>query len=98
MEIKALSKENTLELAVKITPKAGRNEIIGWENNELKIRIAALPEKGNANQELIKFLSKTLGLAKSQIELISGDKSRHKRLLIKGLLIFPEWIRNCNIE
>jgi len=74
-----------IELAIKVTPKANRSEIVGWENDELKVRLAAVPEKGEANQELIRFLAKTLGVAKSQIDLISGDTSRHKRVLISGI-------------
>lgn len=75
---------NGIELAVKITPKASKNEIVGWESGELKIRIAAVPEKGEANEELIRFLAKQLGISKSQIILLSGDKNRHKRLIIKN--------------
>jgi len=74
-------------LAIKVIPKANRNEIVGIENDELKIRLAAVPEKGEANDELIKFLSKKFRVAKSQIELISGNTSRHKRLLIKGVTV-----------
>lgn len=74
-------------IAIKVIPKANRNEIIGFENDELKIRLAAVPEKGEANDELIKFLSKQFKVAKSQIELISGKTSRHKRLLMKGMTV-----------
>ncbi len=69
-------------IPLKVTPKASFNEIVGWENNELKIRIAAQPEKSNANDELIAFLSKELKLSKRQIKLISGFTSRHKRICL----------------
>lgn len=72
-------------LSVKLTPKSSKSEIIGIENNELKIRVATVPEKGAANEALIKFLSKKIGVGTSQIEIISGEQSRHKRLLIKGI-------------
>jgi uncharacterized protein len=72
-------------LAVKVTPKASRSEIIGWESEALKIRIAAVPEKGDANAELIRFISKTLKISKAQLKIISGDTSRHKRLCIRGV-------------
>jgi len=67
-------------ISVKVTPKAHRNAILGWENGELKIRVAAHPEKGSANEELLIFLSKELGISKSQIKLVSGSTSRHKRI------------------
>ena len=79
-----------IELAVKVTPNARRNEIVGWEEQRLKVKIAAVPEKGEANQELIKFLAKWLLIPKSQIKLLSGEASRHKRLLIRGIVSFPE--------
>jgi len=71
--------------SVKVIPKAHQSQIVGWENNILKIRIKAIPAKGEANTELIRFLSKTLGIAKSQIELIGGDTCRLKRLRITGI-------------
>ncbi|HEV8051056.1 MAG TPA: DUF167 domain-containing protein [Parachlamydiaceae bacterium] len=67
-------------IAVKVTPKANKNEISGWENGELKIRITAIPEKGNANEQLISFLSSLLKISQSRIKLINGSTSRHKRL------------------
>lgn len=74
-----------IEIRVKVIPKSSHNEIVGWENEELKIRIKASPEKGKANEELISFLAKTLHIAKSQIEIVAGDKSRHKRIIIHGV-------------
>jgi len=69
-------------LPIKVIPKASKNELLSWENGELKIRIAAPPEKGCANEELIVFLSKQLEISKSRIKLISGLTSRHKRILL----------------
>ena len=71
-----------LEIAIKVFPNSGKNEIIGWENDELKIRVAAPPEKGSANEELIAFLSKKLKISKSNIKLLSGATCRHKRLCL----------------
>ena len=57
-------------LAIKVSPKASKNAIAGWENQELKVRIKAVPEKGEANNELIAFLGKIFGTSKSQLSLI----------------------------
>lgn len=78
-----MSKE--CKLAVKVLPKVARNEIAGWENDELKVRLRAVPEKGEANRALIAFLAEALGLPKSAIELLRGETSRHKLLVIHGL-------------
>ncbi len=72
-------------LPVKLTPKASCNEIVGWENANLKIRIAAVPEKGEANAELIKLLSKKLSIPKTDISIVKGETSRQKLVLLKGL-------------
>lgn len=77
--------DDGIYLFVKIIPKASKSEVVGWENDRLKIRLAAVPEKGLANAELIKFLSGVLSIAKSQIHLVQGETSRLKKILIKGL-------------
>lgn len=79
------SKEGVI-LPVKVVPKASKNEIVGWENDELKVRLNAVPEKGEANAELIAFLAKTLKRPKSSLSIYSGETSRHKKVLIQGLL------------
>ncbi len=78
-------KQSEIIISIKVTPKAHRNEFIGYKNGEVCIRLAAVPEKGEANAELIAFLAKTLKLSKSQITLISGEKSRHKKVSITGI-------------
>lgn len=72
-------------LSVKIIPKAAKSAIVGWENERLKIRIKALPEKGNANEELIRFLADFLEIAKSNLEIVSGKSSRNKRIKISQM-------------
>jgi uncharacterized protein (TIGR00251 family) len=72
-------------LIVKVLPKTSREEIVGWEGDALKIRLKAVPEKGEANQALIAFLAKTLGLSKQSITIVSGETNRRKRLSIVGL-------------
>ncbi|MES2345761.1 MAG: DUF167 domain-containing protein [Chlamydiota bacterium] len=79
---------NTLpnaKLAVKVIPKSSKNELIGWENDALKIRLRAIPEKGQANAALITFLAELLDIAQSQITLTHGETSRLKRLIITGI-------------
>jgi len=71
-------------LPVKLTPNAGRDEIVGWENDVLKVRVSVVPEKGKANDRLIKLLSKALRIPKSNISIMQGEKNRQKTLLIKG--------------
>lgn len=69
------------KLKVKIKPNASKNQIKSWDKNRkhLKININAIPEKGKANKELIKFLSKRLG---KKVRILRGKTSRIKLLSI----------------
>jgi uncharacterized protein len=72
-------------LEVKVIPNAQKNEIIRREENRLVIKIKGVPEKGAVNKNLIDFLAKTLGIAKSQITIVAGHTSRLKKLDIQGI-------------
>ena len=76
-------KKNGKILTIKVTPRARKSEIIGWEGDVLKVRLKANPEKGEANEELIALLSETFHLPKSQIQLIRGHRSRLKHIQLR---------------
>ncbi len=76
-------------LHVHVIAKSAKNQLVGWEKDAagdrwLKVRVAATPEDGKANKELVKFLSKTLGVAAKQIRIATGEASRYKKLKIDG--------------
>lgn len=73
-----------LILRLKIVPNSSKNEFI-WENESLKVKITAQPIENKANKALIEFLSKTLKLAKSNIQIIKGDTSKEKTLCLSGI-------------
>ncbi|MCM2475313.1 DUF167 domain-containing protein [Rhizobium sp. CG5] len=78
-----------VRLSVRLTPNGGREAIDGVEINSggeayLKVRVTAVPEKGKANKALIALLAKRLGMAKSSIEITSGDTARQKNLRLEG--------------
>jgi len=72
-------------LTIQVQPKAKRNEVLGFEDGILRLKIAALPIEGKANKELISFLSKTLGINKSSITIDRGHTSKVKIVTILGL-------------
>ena len=76
---------NSSLLSLRVRPNAARNEVVGFTDGVLEVRIAAPPVKGKANQELIAFLSQTLGVSKSRLTIIKGQTSRHKVIAIAGL-------------
>ena len=78
-----LARERNLLIAVKVTPRANRSEVTGFEDDgNLRVRIAAVPEKGKANEELRSLLSRYFGVSKSHVEIVSGETSSHKRIRI----------------
>lgn len=54
------------------------------QGEELKVRLTSPPVEGEANRLCVEFIAKTLKVSKSTVELVAGEKSRHKRLLIRG--------------
>jgi uncharacterized protein (TIGR00251 family) len=78
------SKTNTCVLALYCQPGAKKTEVQGEHDGRLKIRLAAPPVEGKANDALILWLSKTLNIHRSAIELLAGDLSRLKRVRVSG--------------
>lgn len=64
--------ENSLNIQVQIQPGSSKDQIIGLHNGRLKIKISAPPVDGKANQNLIEFIAKALGVSKSKIEIVKG--------------------------
>lgn len=83
--------ERGVILSVKVQAGARKNAILGERNGALRIAVAAAPEKGKANRAVNEILSESFGVAKSAIELISGDTSSQKRFLIGG--VRTEYVR-----
>ena len=76
---------NAVNLHLKITPNASRNEITDYIDGILHVKIAAPPVKGKANRELTIFLSRVLGINKSALSIINGQTSRNKVIIVEGL-------------
>lgn len=83
--IEILQKEDSVEFKVRVVPRASRTEITGEFASALRIRIASAPVDGAANDELICFLAKTFGTAKTSVEIIGGQTSKTKRIRIMGI-------------
>ena len=78
-------------LAVKLQPRASKNEIGAPLGDELRIKVTAPPVDAAANQALIELLAEKLGCSRGQVELIRGHTSRHKTVMLHGFK--PEDIR-----
>lgn len=78
------TKDGTV-LAVHIQPKASRTECVGCHGDALKIRVAAPPVDGAANEELIRFIARALAVPLSAVGIETGTTGRHKQIKIKGV-------------
>jgi uncharacterized protein len=80
---KILIEKGEIYLRVKVRPNSSSSVIVDADDDELKIDIAAKPEKGKANAELIKILAKEFDINKNNVKIISGAGSRIKLLKLK---------------
>jgi uncharacterized protein (TIGR00251 family) len=71
-------------LSVHIQPKASTTECVGIHGGAIKIRVAAPPVDGAANDELIRFLARQCSVPVTSVQIRSGASGRHKRILVKG--------------
>lgn len=72
-------------IVVRVQPNAGRSEVLGFKDGCLRVKIAAPPVKGRANQELLRLLSGILKVSKSNITIRKGMTSKTKVIGISGL-------------
>ncbi len=71
--------------AVKVVPRASKNQIVGIEGDAVKVRLTAPPVEGKANDALIEFLADRLGVRRAQIEIVTGHASRRKVVRVRGV-------------
>ena len=67
-------------VSVKVLPRSSINQIVGFEGDILKVKVKSAPINGLANRDLIVLLSKCVKVAKEKIEIISGHRSRLKKI------------------
>ena len=86
----AASEPAPLRLAVRVTPRGGRNAVDGWTADAagrpvLKVRVRAPPSEGAANAAVLKVLAEALGLPKSSLSIAAGASARAKQVEVRGL-------------
>ena len=78
-------KDGAIFFNVKVVPRSSKSEIVGELGGALKIKLKSPPVDGAANAELVKLLSKTFGVSKSEIEIVGGQTSKLKQIKISNL-------------
>ena len=79
-----LEKEGALIFKVLVVPRASRSEIVGEHNSALRVRLAAPPVDGAANEELVRVVAKAFGVSKRAVEVTGGQISKSKKVRVKG--------------
>ena len=74
-----------VRVKVFVKPRAKKSAVVGIHGDAVKIQITSPPVEGAANRDLRKFLAKTLGIAPSRVEIVSGHAARHKTVRIMGV-------------
>jgi uncharacterized protein (TIGR00251 family) len=80
----------SLQINLRIVPRASRNQVVGISNDRLKLKITAAPVDGKANEALVRYLSDLFSVAKSRIEIVRGHKGREKTVRISPPPELPE--------
>ena len=78
-------------IAVKLQPGASRDEIVGFNEGVLRVKVKAPPERGRANEALVALLASCLDLSPTQVKILRGHKQRRKLVEIWG--IDPETLK-----
>ncbi len=82
--ISYVEKDGALIFKVRVVPRASRSEIVGEHDGALRVRIAAPPVDGAANDELVRLLARAFGVPRSAIQIIAGHASKLKTVRVTG--------------
>jgi len=85
LDLKASFDRGTVTFAVRVQPRASKNEIVGVMEGALKIRLQAPAAEDRANHALCEFLAELLKRPKSAVRILSGERSRLKRVEVAGV-------------
>ncbi|MEA2257055.1 MAG: uncharacterized protein QOG35_3100 [Solirubrobacteraceae bacterium] len=83
------------QIAVRLQPRAGRDELVGFRAGVLVARVTAPPVDGRANQALCRLIARSAGVAPSKVAIVRGERSRDKVVRIEGVdaAALPEGLR-----
>jgi len=87
MAIRFEQRGDAVRIPVRAQPRASRSELAGEYDGALKVRLAAPPVEGAANEELVRFLARLLGVPKSAVRVVSGETGRNKMVEVEGVAV-----------
>ena len=72
-------------IRVRLNPRSARDELAGWQDSELRVRVTAPPVEGRANAALERLLAEVLRVPKTSVRVVAGNRGRVKTVAIEGL-------------
>jgi uncharacterized protein len=85
MTLQIIEANDGVIFGLRVVTRASKSEIVGEVEGILRVRISAPPVDGAANEEVVRLLAKTFGVAKSNVAIVSGQTSKTKRIRITGV-------------
>jgi uncharacterized protein (TIGR00251 family) len=83
--MRAPARADSTVLRVRVQPRAARDEIVGWRDGALRVRVTAPPVEGRANEAVAALLGRALGVRAAAVTVIAGDRGRDKLVRVAGL-------------
>ena len=93
LRIETTADNHAVIFSVRVQPRASKDEIVGEMDAALKIRLRAPAVEDRANEALIEFLAQTLNTSKAAVRILSGERSRTKRIEVRG--VTADQVHNC---
>ncbi len=72
-------------ITLRVTPGASRDAVVGWQGDVLRLRVAAPPQRGKANEAVLRLLAAALGIERRRLRIVRGETSRQKVVSVDGL-------------
>ena len=87
MELDVRERGDSVRFAVRVQPRAARSTVEGVRDGALRVRLAAPPVDGAANEELVRLLARRLGVARRDVSIVGGATSRSKLVDVRGVSV-----------
>ncbi len=84
-QLRIKAEDGAVTFEVRVAPRASRSRVIGVQDGVLKVALTAAPIDGAANAALQKLIAKALGVSKSRVGIIRGERARNKVLRVAGI-------------
>ena len=74
-------------LRVRVQPRASRDEVLGWRDDALRVRVGAPPLDGRANDAVVRLIARAAGVPRAAVRVVGGERSRDKLVSVQGLSV-----------